>query len=317
MKIDLEKIKTSAAPVRRKVNGQSLEELTMSIREQGVLVPIKVRQMRDYYEVVFGNRRVEAARRAGLTKIEAVVEELDELRSHQQALTENVVREDMTPYEIAKALQQELESTGQTQEEVGKKYGMSQVTVAEYIRMLKPEYKEIIDRSIISRQHIKEAETGVNRNTQLAAEVLEKAAREELSTRQTRQVAEALSRAAIPEVRDEIKHMAIHSQDTADDILRSATNMVTSRVTSGSTALRERTKAVATHTPIKNLAWRDTQAAKEIFSEIESGGQKAREVVDLIKFAGIDEISKPIVADKVKETIKEWNFILSMMERKQ
>ena len=180
MKTELKNIIENGSKVREFSDGASFEQLVASIKEQGVIVPIKVRPSGDEFEIVYGNRRFQAAKEAGLTEVDIILEDLDDATSFTQGLTENVVRKDMTPYEVAVALRRELDTSGKTQVEVGKMYGMSESAVRHYLILLRDEYKDIVESSArtINHHHIMEAEAGTGGDRQLAADVLEKAVEE-------------------------------------------------------------------------------------------------------------------------------------------
>lgn len=200
MQINLQNIKASPKPLRTTWDEDKLNELAKSIQSQGLIVPIKVRPSNGKYEIVYGHRRVEAARRAGWNAIDCLVEEMDMLTSHQQELTENVIREDMTAIDISKALRAEIAETGQTQEEIGKKYGWKRQTVTGYLSLTSdPRITKIAERlpQGITNQHWVMANWGSNSKEDAIA-VFEKASKEELSTRQTHAVAESIAATTDP-----------------------------------------------------------------------------------------------------------------------
>lgn len=115
----------------------SLTELSDSIREVGVLQPILVRPVvGGRFELVAGERRWRAARRAGLTMIPAVIRETDDSGSVEQALIENLHRQDLTPLEEAAAYQQLIEEFGLTHEQVATRVGKSRSTVTNMLRLM-------------------------------------------------------------------------------------------------------------------------------------------------------------------------------------
>lgn len=191
MKIALDKINPATKRVRQNWNVDKMTELILSIKEQGLLVPVKLRPNGEGYDVVFGHRRVGAAREVGLEEIEAYVEGVDDDTAYIQALTENVVREDMNAYEIALALKTIKDATGYTNEQVGKMFGWSDKNVIGYLNMLRPDIKEAVEGQSVdlSQQHVIQARAGT-KDDKDAAKVLKKAADEGLSTRQTRVVAD-------------------------------------------------------------------------------------------------------------------------------
>jgi ParB family chromosome partitioning protein len=115
---------------------ETLEALARSIREVGVLQPVVVRSRDGGYELVAGERRLRAAKLAGLATIPAIVREGDDTESLREALIENIHREDLAPLELAAAFQELLEDLGVTQEMVAERLGYSRAHVANTIRLL-------------------------------------------------------------------------------------------------------------------------------------------------------------------------------------
>ena len=114
----------------------SLGDLTESIRQIGVLQPILVRQTDDGYELIAGERRWRAAQRAGLASVPAIVRAADDLGSMEQALVENLHRQDLTPLEEAAAYNQLLEDFELTHEQVAERVGKSRAAVTNTLRLL-------------------------------------------------------------------------------------------------------------------------------------------------------------------------------------
>src|SRR6266542_3708960 len=115
---------------------ETLEALARSIREVGVLQPVVVRPRNGGYELVAGERRLRAARLAGLATIPAIIREGDDTESLREALIENIHREDLAPLELAAAFQELLEDLGVTQETLAERLGYSRAHVANTIRLL-------------------------------------------------------------------------------------------------------------------------------------------------------------------------------------
>jgi ParB family chromosome partitioning protein len=115
---------------------ESLVELAASIAEMGVLQPILVRPVEEGYELIAGERRWRAAQRAGLATIPAVVRETSDITSVEQALVENLHREDLTPLEEAAAYQQLLEDFGLTHDQLAGRVGKSRSAITNTIRLL-------------------------------------------------------------------------------------------------------------------------------------------------------------------------------------
>ena len=116
---------------------EMLSNLTASIREVGVLQPILVRSKdADSYELIAGERRWRAAKRAGLDKIPAIIRDVEDLTSLEHALGENLHRQDLGPLEEAAAFQQLIDDFGLSQEAVGQRVGKSRSAISNSLRLL-------------------------------------------------------------------------------------------------------------------------------------------------------------------------------------
>jgi ParB family transcriptional regulator, chromosome partitioning protein len=137
---------------------ESLAGLTASIRELGVLQPILVRKIAtDRYELVAGERRWRAAKRAGLQVIPIVMREITDELSLQHALVENLHRENLNPLEEAAGYQQLIEDFNLTQEEVAQRVGKSRSAVANLLRLfqLPPQVQKLVGEGRLSAGHAK------------------------------------------------------------------------------------------------------------------------------------------------------------------
>jgi ParB family chromosome partitioning protein len=121
---------------REAFDEESLQDLTTSIEAVGVLQPIVVRPSGDRYQIVMGERRVRAARTAGLERIPAIVRTTEDNQMLRDALLENVHREDLNPLEEAAAYKQLLADFGITQQELASRLGRSRPVIANAIRLL-------------------------------------------------------------------------------------------------------------------------------------------------------------------------------------
>ena len=115
---------------------ESLADLSASIQEIGVLQPVLVRPVGDRYELIAGERRWRAAKRAGLSVIPAIVRTTDDLGSAERALIENLHRKDLTPLEEASAYQQLIEVFALTHDQVASRVGKSRSAVSNSLRLL-------------------------------------------------------------------------------------------------------------------------------------------------------------------------------------
>jgi len=137
---------------------ETLASLTASVAELGVLQPILVREVgEEKYELIAGERRWRAAKRAGLPSIPVVVRAVDEVLSLEQALVENLHREDLNPLEEAAAYQQLMEDFELTQEAVAQKVGRSRSAVANTLRLfqLPPAIQRLVAENQLAAGHAK------------------------------------------------------------------------------------------------------------------------------------------------------------------
>ncbi len=134
---------------------RALKELAISIKEHGVIQPIIVRNIGSKYEIIAGERRYKASALAGLTKIPAIVRNLDDKESSKVALLENLQRRNLNPIEEARTYQKILELDQMTQEELAKTMGKSQSAVANKLRLLAltDEAQQALLKEQISERH--------------------------------------------------------------------------------------------------------------------------------------------------------------------
>ncbi len=136
----------------------ALASLAESIRIVGVIQPVLVRRKGEHaYELIAGERRWRAARRAGLATIPAIIREAEDLGSLEQALVENLHRQDLNPLEEAAAYQQLIEDFGLTQEEAARRVGRSRSSVANLLRLfqLPPTVQKLVGEGSLSAGHAK------------------------------------------------------------------------------------------------------------------------------------------------------------------
>jgi ParB family chromosome partitioning protein len=121
---------------RSRFDDATLAELAASIREVGILQPIVVRRTDQGYEVVTGERRLRAAKLAGLATVPVVLRDSDDSDLLREALIENIHREDLNPIELGEAFRQLLDELGLKQEELADRVGVSRSHIANTIRLL-------------------------------------------------------------------------------------------------------------------------------------------------------------------------------------
>jgi ParB family chromosome partitioning protein len=134
--VALDDIEPSSRQPRRSFDEDAIAELATSIRQLGLLQPIIVRPSRAGFELVAGERRWRAARRAGLERVPAVVVETDDRGALERALVENLHRADLNAIEEAAAYKQLMDDGGLTQEALGERLGRNRVTITNRLRLL-------------------------------------------------------------------------------------------------------------------------------------------------------------------------------------
>jgi ParB family chromosome partitioning protein len=156
LEIPVTSIRANQHQPRSSFDEESLAALAASIREVGVLQPVLVRALgEDAFELVAGERRWRAARRAGLPTIPAIVRDVSELHSVEQALIENLHREDLNPLEEAGAYQQLIEDFGCTHEQLASRVGKSRVSITNTLRLfqLPPTVQKLVGDGQLTAGH--------------------------------------------------------------------------------------------------------------------------------------------------------------------
>ena len=152
--IPIELIKPNPYQPRETFDEESLGELSASIKEHGVLQPVIVRQSGEEYELVVGERRLRACRMAGLSTVPAIVRDLTHSESAELSLIENLQRRDLTVVEEINGYERLIREFGLTQQELAKRVGKGQSTIANKLRLLKlpaPVLEALGERKITER----------------------------------------------------------------------------------------------------------------------------------------------------------------------
>ncbi|MBF0543390.1 MAG: ParB/RepB/Spo0J family partition protein [Candidatus Riflebacteria bacterium] len=155
--LPIEKVRPNPNQPRKQFRENALNELADSIRENGILQPILVRQMGDHFEIIAGERRFRAAKLAELKRIPAIVKKFDERETKLAALIENIQREDLNPIEEAESLKEILLNYELTHDLLAKKLGRSRSAITNKLRLLQlpGSVKELISEGRISAGHAK------------------------------------------------------------------------------------------------------------------------------------------------------------------
>jgi ParB family chromosome partitioning protein len=189
--IPVDRIDPNPEQPRRRFDEDALAALSDSIRQHGLLQPVVVRRAGERYELLVGERRWRAARKAGLAAIPAVVADTPDRDRLELALIENVQRRDLNPIELAHAFKTLIES-GKTQDEIGRRVSLDRSTVANHVRLLElpRELQEDVEEQRLTAGHARALLAVAN--PERRRHLRDKIVREQLSVRD----AEALARPA-------------------------------------------------------------------------------------------------------------------------
>lgn len=191
--LPINKVRPNRGQPRRAFNDAELDELSDSIRQNGILQPLLVRKKGDIYEIVAGERRYQAARRAGLSEVPVVIREISDDDVFKLALIENLQRSDLSPLEEASGYRQLIKEKGLTQEELARILSKSRSTITNTLRLLDlpEEVQDLLEEGRISAGHARAilAVPGDEGRVALARKVAD----ERLSVRQTERLASSFS----------------------------------------------------------------------------------------------------------------------------
>lgn len=134
--VDIAKIQPNPNQPRTHFNETLLQELSESIRENGVLQPLLVRKKGQKYEIIAGERRYQASKLAGIEKLPVIIKDVDDQKMLELALIENLQRSDLNPIEEAKGYKQLLKESGMTQEALSKAVSKSRSAITNSLRLL-------------------------------------------------------------------------------------------------------------------------------------------------------------------------------------
>ncbi len=151
----IESISPNRYQPRKDFDEAKLQELVASLRERGVIQPLTVRPAEGGYELITGERRLEAAKGAGMETVPAIVRSVTDREMLEISLIENIQRDDLNPLEEASGYKQLMEEFGLTQEKLADEVGKDRATVANTVRLLRlaQEVQEELRHNRISRGH--------------------------------------------------------------------------------------------------------------------------------------------------------------------
>lgn len=155
VEVPVEEISPNAFQPRKRFDDGKLKELAASMKAHGVLSPVILRQGKSGYELVAGERRVRAAKLAGLKRVPALIREVSDAGMLELALIENIQREDLNPLEEAEVYRRLLEEFGLTQEELAERVGRDRSSIANTLRLLRlpKQIQEDLAEGVLTEGH--------------------------------------------------------------------------------------------------------------------------------------------------------------------
>ena len=306
MKIQVKQILPSPEPVRTQMEPAKLDELSASIKEQGLIVPIKVRPIDDKYEIVYGHRRFAASKMAGMEEIECYVEGIDDLNAVIQAGIENIHREDMNPVDKARWLAGIRDEKGCSFEEVGKIVGLSGRYVNDLVRLLN-ESKSVQEKLRSSAPKLTEGHVRVVRmagvNEVEKKKILDKVDKENLTMEQIKAVAQSVAKAQDPRTRE---RLIVQKYDpyTHDPI-----------------EVEKRASRFGEHDPIEDdtkspaINWADLPEVSKVLKSLSRAEQTGDDILDMLSEGKFSPEAIPFTVKKIQKMIAVWENVIEEMKQ--
>jgi ParB family chromosome partitioning protein len=201
-KVAIDQIEANPTQPRRIFKPSALQELAQSIESNGIIQPLVVRHYAGRLQLVAGERRLRAARLAGLTEVPVVIQEIPDDRLLEITLIENLQREDLNPIETAVAFERMSQELNLSPEQIGQRTGKDRSTIVNTLRLLQlpPEVQEMVGEGRLSAGH---ARSLLSLPTAaLRRELAEKAIAEEWSVREVERATRRMTEAAQPKVEE-------------------------------------------------------------------------------------------------------------------
>jgi len=195
--VKISEIKSSRYQPRRYFDPEKQKELADSIREKGVVQPVLVRPSKEGYELIAGERRLQAAKAIGLERIPAIVKDVVDSEALEIALIENIQRQDLNPMEEAESYQRLIKEFNLTQESLAKEVGKDRTSIANTLRLLKLplEIQEQVSTGVISTGHARAILSLESEVQQL--EACEKIVKKGLSVRETEGLVKRMKKGSV------------------------------------------------------------------------------------------------------------------------
>lgn len=302
MKIKLSQIKPSPNPIRKTWDEEKMNDLRWSLMEEGQVEPIKIRPTSNkHYEIVYGHRRVEAARRAGWDEIEAIVDEIpNDVDALIQAGIENLAGEDMTDDDKSNWVYRLNTKHGMSLREISRRSSVGERAIRAWANLIRQKKEGVEVRRVAAAYHIDEISRALGDDTEAKKAVADKVSNEDFGPITTREVARAYRDAPTDDIKQKILENPVTSKDTADDILRRAKFKV--EMEQGVDAIRETQSWKHERDERREMdAW--DYAVKEFLDTTRMYTELARKGHSLIKFGKFSPEAARFTARKIDALI--------------
>lgn len=155
LELDINKIRVNPDQPRRKFDQDKLEELALSIKQHGIIQPLIVQKVDDYYQLIAGERRLQAAKISGLSQVPVVLRQVEDEERLELAIVENLQRANLTAIEYAKAVQRLIDKYHLSYQQIAERLGKAKSTVVNMVRLLRlpEEIQEAVQSGHISEGH--------------------------------------------------------------------------------------------------------------------------------------------------------------------
>ncbi len=211
--VSVEDIVPNRYQPRKDFDDEKIDELTASVEDKGIIQPLIVRSADDGYELIAGERRLRAAKKAGLERVPVVIKDVSDSEILQLALIENIQREDLNPIEEANAYLRLIEEFEITQENLAGRVGKDRSTIANTLRLLSlPEVvKEDVARGALSSGHARALLSLSDERSILKAR--EKVASKGMSVRETEALVRRMREGGAVKEEREVDHLLLDLED--------------------------------------------------------------------------------------------------------
>ena len=304
MKIQIDNIRPSPNPVRKTWDEEKMKELCWSLLEEGQVEPIGVYATNDSYTVVWGHRRVEAARRIGWSEIDAMLVPQDEIDNLIQSGIENLSGEDMTADDKAEWAHR-LVAMGFSQHEIARRTSVPIGTINQWLQ-----YRREKEAGVFVHVQNQNKDEGVIKTVKIAQilgddleakkVIAAKVSDENLTQIQTTEIARAYHDAPTQEVKQKIVASPVLSSDTAADILRRSIARVEIDQVSSTSENRERGIAAKDKRVIDQEFG---NAVKELMGEMQFMRKTVHNLVAVVKYGGYSRAALRYTIRKIDDLI--------------